>query len=280
MPACYQCHGLTHASLGLVATEKCADCHPKDFALKPVDHTRSFVKSEHKVSANESPQMCAMCHQVSFCTGCHQGEPARPGGPARRQVIPADHRTTAFKDLHGKNYLSQKGACGSCHDSASCKPCHTTPMPHPADWTSMHPLAEQLDSQDCKVCHTERQRCQECHHKALRGAQLVERNCVTCHPSMTTKPATAIKNAAIAEHAVHFVVAERQGKPYRCEQCHVGFGIEPVRAVGVQPLAQLDKGHDLRSCYECHGALDYKNKLVAPYAGNSLCVRCHSNLNL
>jgi hypothetical protein len=278
MPACYQCHGLTHARRGLVATEQCAQCHPKDFVLRPVDHTAAFVKSTHKVSANTSPEQCAMCHAATFCTDCHQGKPATPGGPRRPQVIPADHRLGAFKTQHGKDFLAQKGACGSCHDSPSCERCHTTPMPHPADWTSSHPLATDLDAQDCKVCHTNRQTCQECHHKALRGADLVLKNCIICHRDMATTPATAIKSSMLAEHAVHFGVAKKKGKPYKCEQCHVGFGFTAVRAAGVK--SQLGQGHDLRSCYECHGALDYRNILIAPYPGNSLCIRCHSNLNL
>jgi hypothetical protein len=278
MPACYQCHGLTHARLGLVASEQCSSCHPAGFALRPADHTAAFVKSSHKVAANTSPEQCAMCHAASFCVGCHQGHPAKTGGPARAKVVPADHRLQAFKVQHGKDFLAQKGACGSCHDSPSCERCHVTPMPHPADWTSSHPLATDLNAADCKVCHTDRETCQECHHKGLRGAKLVLKNCVTCHPAMRQTPATAIKDSGLAEHAVHFVVAEKKGQPYKCEQCHVGFGFTAVRPAGVG--AALGQGHDLRSCYECHGALDYRNVLIAPYPGNSLCIRCHSDLNL
>jgi hypothetical protein len=38
----------------------------------------------------------------------------------------------------------------------------------------------------------------------------------------------------------------------------------------------LKKGHDLRLCFECHGALDYRNVRIADYPGNSLCYRCHT----
>ena len=278
MPTCYTCHGLTHARLGLVATDKCASCHPKDFVLRPVDHTTGFVAKTHKVAANTSPEQCAMCHASDFCTACHQGQPKTVGGPKRPQVIPADHRLQPFRAQHGKDFLAQKGACGSCHDSASCEKCHSTPMPHPADWTSSHPLAKDLNAQDCKVCHTNRQTCEECHHKALRGAELVLKNCVVCHPTMADTPATSLKPSALADHAVHFVVVKNRGKAYRCEQCHVGFGFTAVEAVGTAPA--LNQGHDLRSCYECHGALDYRNVMIAPYPGNELCRRCHSDLNL
>ena len=278
MPTCYQCHGLTHAMRGLVATEKCVDCHPSDFVLRPTDHTTDFVKKTHKVAANTSPEQCAMCHASDFCTACHQGRPKTRGGPNRPQVIPADHLLQPFAVQHGKDFLAQKGACGSCHDSPSCERCHSTPMPHPADWTASHALATDLNAQDCKVCHPQQQTCQECHHQTLRGAELILKNCVVCHPQMAALPATAVKPSGLAEHAVHFAVAKKLGKPYRCEKCHVGFGYQPVQPVGVAP--SLSQGHDLRSCYDCHGALDYRNVLIAPYPGSQLCRRCHSDLNL
>ncbi len=278
MPACYQCHGLSHSKLGLVATDKCADCHPKDFVLKPADHTTDFIATAHKDPANVSPESCGMCHAPVFCVSCHQGKPKVAGGPARKQVVPEAHKLPAFRTTHGKDFLAQKGACGSCHESASCERCHITPMPHPADWTNNHALATDMNAQDCKVCHINRSTCQECHHRNLRGQTLVLENCVKCHPIMATQPATAIKTTGLAEHAVHFIVAEKKGKAYKCEQCHVGFGFTAVQAAGTK--SNVTKSHDLTACYDCHGALDYTSVLIAPYPGYSLCIRCHSNLNL
>jgi hypothetical protein len=278
MPACYQCHGLVHARLGLVATEKCADCHPKGFALKPTDHTAAFIAGGHKVPANTSPEQCSMCHAASFCTSCHQGQPATPGGPPRPKIMPVDHKSANFKTAHGQEFLGQKGACGSCHDSASCEACHKTPMPHPVDWTSTHALAAGLDAADCNVCHTDRTTCQDCHHRGLHGADLTLKNCVKCHPIMATVPATAIQDSGMAEHAVHFIVEKKKGAPYKCEQCHVGSDFNSVGVAGSQ--SSQNQGHDLRSCYACHGALDYNNVQIAPYPGVSLCLRCHKNLNL
>jgi hypothetical protein len=274
MPTCYACHGLAHASRALIATVECSACHPKSFALKPADHTKEFVK-KHKDAANSKPETCAMCHEASFCTACHQGKPAKPGGPARPRVIPADHRKKDFISAHGKSYLKQQGACASCHDATTCAKCHKTPVPHPPDWTSSHALARNLDAKDCNVCHVDRNRCQQCHHQDLRGAELIEANCVKCHPQMKQKPATDIKNKGFAEHAVHFDVAKKKGKPYRCQECHVGF-----TSSAAQHATTLQKGHDLRLCFECHGALDYKNVLIAAYPGNALCYRCHKGKNL
>jgi hypothetical protein len=275
MPTCYQCHALVHATSGTVATGKCDACHPKGFELMPSDHTAEFRKSTHKDAANENPAQCAMCHEPKFCASCHQGKPAKPGGPSRAKVIPADHRKARFLKAHGGTYLLQKGACGSCHDSASCEKCHKTPMPHPADWTSTHGQYN-LNTDDCNVCHTDRQKCQECHHNPLKGAQLIKRNCVKCHAEMNAADPTTIKNKGLAEHAVHFNVYKSKGKPYRCEECHIGFGLS--KHIG-KPV-DLTQGHDLQLCYTCHGALDYRNVAIAPYPGNSLCLRCHKTLNI
>jgi len=274
MPTCYACHGLAHASRALVATQECSACHPKDFVLKPADHTPAFVAKDHRDGANKKPETCAMCHETSFCTACHQGRPAKKGGPERPRVIPADHRKKDFQVTHGKSYLGQEGACASCHDATTCQRCHKTPVPHPPDWTSSHALARGLEAADCNVCHTDRNRCQQCHHQDLRGAELVLDNCVRCHPDMRTKPATKIKNKGIAEHAVHLEIAKSKygdGKPYRCQECHVGFN-----QTAASRMVSLQQGHDLRLCYDCHGRLDAFGKLRAPYPGNALCYRCHA----
>ncbi len=275
MQTCYACHGLAHASDAFIATRECSACHPKEFVLRPSDHSAAFVAKDHRVAADRTPEACAMCHEPSFCTACHQGRPAKAGGPARARVIPADHRKRDFRSTHGKTYLKQSGACASCHDATTCLKCHKTPLPHPPDWTSSHSLAPNLDSADCNVCHVDRARCQQCHHQDLRGAELIEANCVRCHPVVKTKPATRIKNKGLAEHAAHFLVAEKKGKPFRCQECHVGF-----TTTAQTKLISLTQGHDLRLCFECHGALDYQNRLKAPYPGNALCRRCHADLNL
>jgi predicted CXXCH cytochrome family protein len=90
---------------------------------------------------------------------------------------------------------------------------------------------------------------------------------------MKQKPATAIKNKGFAEHAVHFNVAKKKGKPYTCDDCHVGFSTASTEQLGAA-------GHDVRLCYGCHGGLDLQNRTIAPYPGAQLCLRCHTDLNI
>jgi hypothetical protein len=290
MQTCYQCHGLVHSASGLVATEKCDACHPKGFDLKPTDHTKAFVAGGHKTRAEADQPYCAMCHQSKFCIDCHQGRKLLVSGFYSPRVVPADHKRADWNSKHGPLYLEQKGSCASCHDSPSCQTCHYTPMPHPADWQAQHgKQARSIDpkARDCNVCHTDRERCQECHHDKVKRAKLTATSCASgpgysgCHPEMAKEPFTSIKQKTFAEHAVHFFDVTKKGKdkrePFTCDDCHVGFGTSGATHKDQQALQQ---GHDVRLCYGCHGALDYENKAIAPWPGAQLCLRCHSNLNI
>ncbi len=278
MLSCYRCHGLDHAGQGQVAAEDCVKCHPKSFELVPDDHTKKFIKGEHKERAQSDPAYCAMCHpQETFCVDCHQGKKTSPNAPGK-PVIPEDHRKGTWRSLHGPLYIDGQGQCGACHDGPSCQKCHFTVMPHPVGWLENHAPAKGTPEGDCNVCHTNRNECQNCHHEGVRYAELTEPNCTPCHEPMKQKPATGIQHKGYAEHAVHFGVAEKNrngGKPYRCFDCHVDFG----NSEAAKKL-ELQQGHDLRLCYECHGALDHRNALIAPYKGASLCRRCHEDLGV
>ncbi len=284
MLPCYRCHGLVHSRQGLVATEECGACHPPGFDLKPPDHTKAFEKGEHKRASDADPEYCAMCHKPDFCVECHRGLKVLPDGTRSKPVIPEDHRRADWRVKHGPPYMRQEGSCGLCHDSPSCKRCHKTVMPHPTDWLKSHKVEEGVGQEDCYVCHTERGYCQDCHHDAVKRADLTEANCVPCHEEMGQKPPTAIKHKAFAEHAVHFDVGKKKDRPYVCDDCHFGFGHITARGqqtTGSHAAQRLPSAaHDLRLCYQCHGALDYRNFLIAPYRGAELCRRCHTDMRL
>jgi hypothetical protein len=275
MQGCYRCHGLTHASSGLVAREECEACHPPEFDLRPENHTDEFVYSLHKEMALADGAYCAMCHTEDFCIECHQGGWIGPDGTIMPPVVPEDHMVVTWWGEHGGLYLRQVGMCGACHESESCTRCHITPMPHPTDWLETHGRQDEGLIRDCNVCHVDRGRCQDCHHDQVKRAELIEENCTPCHDQMSHKPAVEIPHKGYAEHAVHFDVAETKGEPYKCYDCHVSFGT----SAGAQLTAAL-QGHDLRLCYECHGALDYLSRRIAPWPGRELCMRCHTDLNI
>lgn len=274
MQSCYRCHGLQHQGQGQIATDRCDKCHPPGFKLEPDNHTLAFVRGEHKKRAGSDPSYCAMCHRTSFCVGCHQGRGTSPNAP-KVAVIPKSHKAGTWQEQHGKLFLAQKGDCGACHDDASCRACHKTTMPHPSNWIQNHRPEPGVSTKDCNVCHTDRTTCQNCHHQKVATAELIESNCTPCHAEMKQQPPTSIPNKGFSEHAVHFNVAKKKGRPYRCFECHVTFGTSSA----TQKM-QLEQGHDLRLCYQCHGSLDAMNSLIAPYRGAALCRRCHRELGV
>lgn len=274
MLSCYRCHGLQHASLGEVATEDCAKCHPPEFDLKPEDHTKQFVLKTHPIEAEKNLEYCAMCHKTDFCIDCHNGRGKGPNAP-KDAVIPQAHYEAKWQKVHGEDYLEGKGMCGVCHDGPSCQECHQTVVPHPPEFIADHRPAKGVTNEDCNICHQDRGECQDCHHATVQTAELTRENCTPCHDEMKIEPATTIGHKGFAEHAVHFDVAESKGKPYRCYECHVDFGTsEAAREL------EVTQGHDLRLCYDCHGALDPFNRKIAPFKGRSLCVRCHTDVGV
>ena len=280
MADCYRCHSLVHADEGLVATEECADCHPPAFELVPTNHTPEFVAGEHGEMVAEDETYCTLCHKSEFCVPCHRAGREMADGSPPRLVIPADHEEMAWLSQHGPKFLDATGTCWACHDSPSCERCHQTPMPHPNDWLSAHGESEfsTRDPNDCDICHKDRQWCQECHHDQVRRVDLVEENCTPCHEEMSTVPRTQLRDQKLAPHAVHFEVEEVKGRPYRCYECHVTWGSANGNGNGsgadhVGSPAEI--GHDLRLCYDCHGALDFQSVLIAPWPGAQLCGRCH-----
>ena len=274
MMSCYRCHGLQHQGQGVIAGDDCPKCHPPGFKLVPANHTPKFIQGEHKARAVADPSYCAMCHTTKFCVDCHTGHGTGPNAP-KQPVVPVDHSKTSWINRHGKLYLAKQGDCGACHDDASCKKCHKTTMPHPPGWIGNHKPEPGVSSADCNICHTDRQACQNCHHQKVQNAELVASACIGCHPEMGQLPATSIPNKGFAEHAVHFSVAKKKGRPYRCFECHVSFG----QSQSAQTL-ELQQGHDLRLCYQCHGAVDPFGAEIAPFYGAALCLRCHKNLGV
>ena len=274
MESCYRCHGLQHQGQGIIATEDCSKCHPPGFKLEPTNHTQQFIQGDHKKRALSDPAYCSMCHKTEFCVTCHQGKSTSPNAPTA-PVEPADHKNSSWSSQHGRLFLAQKGDCGACHDDASCRTCHKTTMPHPPNWIQNHKPEPGVSTADCNVCHTDRTACQACHHQKVATAELIAANCVHCHPIMLQQPPTSIQDKGMSEHAVHFNVAKKKGRPYRCFECHVSFG----PSASSQQIA-LQEGHDLRLCYQCHGAVDPLNNQIAPYRGAQLCLRCHKNLDI
>lgn len=132
MKGCFDCHGVRHGPMGVIASDACEDCHvtPKE-RLRPAFHTFGWAGREHVDPANkEFNTKCAMCHQSDSCTTCHEQLGIR-WAPDSWDYDAGD----GCLSCHGDEGLSKQSAVGfksfevtglqeSAHADVSCQQCH------------------------------------------------------------------------------------------------------------------------------------------------------------
>jgi len=99
----------------------CIDCHDaraEHINWQQFDHTAYFADN-HRQVASRNPQVCAMCHQTSFCNDCHAtGSELKPSLKNQAET----YRRTP----HRGDYLSRHRIDGRV-DPTSCFRCHGNP---------------------------------------------------------------------------------------------------------------------------------------------------------
>lgn len=192
---CLTCHD------GQQASDRCGTCHPtgndgrlltrigtdatapkllpRGQSARGAEHDLAFVQ-DHAGISKANPELCASCHDDSFCTDCHAG-PVRP-----MRIHAAD-----YLNSHPIDARANSQDCSSCHSlQTECRACHLrtgvtsegeegafgvgSPLRfHPADWSGPpgtpqgHALPAQRNISTCASCHTE-DSCLACH--ATTGA--------------------------------------------------------------------------------------------------------------
>lgn len=121
---------LSAADLG-EAPKKCTNCHDaRGDALVYSDfvHNATWLHT-HKQQAYQHEQVCAMCHQTSFCNDCHA---------TRVELKPSlKNQSETYRQMpHRGDYLSRHRIDGRI-DPTSCFRCHGNPKA----------------SQTCARCH-------------------------------------------------------------------------------------------------------------------------------
>ena len=109
----------------------CSGCHEtgtKGLAFADFNHTPTFADN-HRSVAGRQPQVCAMCHQQSFCNNCHSnGTELKPS---------LKNQTDTFQRMpHRGDYLTRHKIDGRI-DPTSCYRCHGNPK----------------TAQRCTTCH-------------------------------------------------------------------------------------------------------------------------------
>jgi hypothetical protein len=153
----------------------CASCHQQDFCLECHKsgfadeqgrfgnnminvHTSDFHVS-HPIAARTNPQLCASCHEPSFCSDCHTDFRAgRASGPSHRRTFGLGFNGN-FEAIH--RGMSPATNCDVCHLTDSVSPDFHA-------WSQGHAREARKSLHTCQACHSSGDVCLTC-HSATQG---------------------------------------------------------------------------------------------------------------
>lgn len=258
MQGCFDCHGVRHGPMGIIATDECEKCHVTPVErLRPAFHTYDWAGKPHvKPSEEEFNTKCSMCHEPDSCTDCHDNEGINWAPEAGWDYDSVDgcqachgSATLAKAAQGGTKSFTVTGVQESAHSEVTCQQCHIDyryddkPMPSEL-WTINVGTA-------CADCHAksddkESVKAVEEYQKSVHATQLAEGNydsatCSSCHGG-------------------HFIYrldtdnakARMHGSAYRvCARCHDDeYGTYDDYYHGAAYKAGAP---DAPSCWDCHG---------------------------
>jgi hypothetical protein len=151
MGQCFTCHGTPEQPK---ASSECGVCHPSEFDLRPASHANVDWRKSHAPVAESDRRQCAMCHEQSFCDGCHGLEMPHPPGWDKGAT---GHSAVANTD---------RAICSRCHEGEPnlCTMCHHQAFdPEKGTWVRQHPVeVRQQTPEFCLKCH-QPSYCVRCH---------------------------------------------------------------------------------------------------------------------
>lgn len=230
MKGCFDCHGLRHGSMGIIAKDQCDACHvtPK-WRLRPAFHTADWAQKPHVKPSNDGlNSSCMMCHKSEDCTVCHE------------------QKSIDWTPKTGWEYDSKDG-CQACHGSSAL-------LKQSGGATKSFQVADIDES-----VHRDTT-CQQCHpdyrYDDKPGAtKLWNVNagiaCGTCHQS-SDKPELR-DPVALYEQSTHAKkVREGDYESATCGSCHGGHFIYSAQS---EAGAERMQASAYRTCARCkqHG---------------------------
>lgn len=132
MKGCFDCHGVRHGPMGLIASDACEDCHvtPKE-RLRPAFHTYGWAGKEHVAPSEKNwSTQCSMCHDAPSCTNCHDAE-GIIWSPDSWDYNAGDGCLACHGDegltkqtSGGQKSFEVAGLQASAHTDVTCQDCH------------------------------------------------------------------------------------------------------------------------------------------------------------
>ncbi len=137
-------HGTGYLDAGLRPFEdtSCALCHEENSCVrchqttKPRNHTLSWQRRFHGITASIDRQTCLVCHKQQFCVRCHQN------------AKPISHRGTFAR--------GPQSHCIACHEplnATGCSTCHKNTRGH-LSAPRLPAGPPHAGATDCRTCHS------------------------------------------------------------------------------------------------------------------------------
>jgi len=196
MKGCFDCHGVRHGPMGLIASDKCEDCHVTSVErLRPAFHTFGWAGKEHVAPAEKRFNTeCAMCHKPESCTECHDDEGV-VWAPASWDYNAGDgclacHGTSLTKSSGvGTKSYEVSGLNASAHPDVTCQECH--PDYRYDDKPPVSPVWTINAGEACAGCHKDQKEKNlsavvpayddSIHSKAIGDGNVDSATCGSCH---------------------------------------------------------------------------------------------------
>lgn len=141
----------------------CLECHKSGFADEQgafannlINVHRSDFHVTHPIAARTDQQLCASCHEPSFCRDCHDDfrfRTGRAGSPSHRRVFDLGFNGD-IDAIHAG--FDRNTNCDDCHVTGSVAPDFHS-------WQVGHAREARRSLATCQACHPEGDVCLKCH---------------------------------------------------------------------------------------------------------------------
>jgi hypothetical protein len=256
MKSCFNCHGLRHGPMGLIATGDCSKCHlePRTLDTKPAFHTVNWAEKPHVAPAEKDLNtQCMMCHTGQFCDDCHIQKDINWAPPTGYYYDSSDgcfacHGSdTLVKTAGGVPKSFQvTGVTESAHQDTTCQQCHIDYAYE--DKTLPSKLWNVNVGYACASCK-QHEKENAAYQKSIHAEQINQGNmnsatCASCHGGHYIQRL----DTAAAKALLH-------ASAYRvCARCHK----EQYDTYNdyYHGAAYKKGAADAPACWQCHGAHD------------------------
>jgi hypothetical protein len=255
MKSCWNCHGLRHGPMGIIAGYECEQCHGVDAGrMRPEFHGDDWAEEPHvQPGIDELRTTCMMCHTKADCDICHQelGVTWRTATPF---TYDAENGCLACHGYENLTKVSEDGLKSfyitgieqSAHRDNTCTQCH--PDFNYTDAEAATPLWRVNAGLACQECH-DHQDVAEVYAESLHGQLIAagdysSATCASCHGGHDI--ARLDTQAALNE--LH-LSGEQMCAQSGCHPDEYGTYDDYYHGAAYKAGAV-----DAPSCWDCHGA--------------------------